>query len=127
MSKLIVCLGYHLEPDNSISLVLENRLKDTAEICSKNGNSALLLMGSSPYGDSGENKISESSVMKEYLTNNFGEKLQGIKIITEETTTSTVEQICYLKKYMEREKINLSDLVIISSKFFSERVKLYVE
>ena len=102
MSKLIACLGYHLQLDNSIHSVLENRLKDAAELCAKNPNSTLLLMGSSLYGD--RRQVSEASVMKNYLEENFGKEIKGTKIITEEITLSAVEQLCYLKKFMEREK-----------------------
>lgn len=127
MSKLIVCLGYHLRPDNSVHPVLENRLLDSVELCGKNANSILLLMGSSPYGNSKGNKISEALAMKKYLEEKFNKELKGTRIITEKTTASTVEQLCFLKKFLEEEKINLSDLVIVSSEFFSDRVKLYAE
>lgn len=127
MSKLIVCLGYHLPQDNSIPVILENRLKNVARLCIENPDSTLLLMGSSPYGESGKNKASEASVMKEYLEINFEKNLTYVKIITEETTTSTVEQLCYLKSFLQAQKLNSSDLFIVSSEFFSERVKLYAE
>jgi len=127
MPKLIVCLGYHLQLDNSIHPVLKNRLLDAVALCGKNKGSTLLLMGSSPYGDFRKDEISEASAMKEYLEKNFSDKLKGIKILTEGTTRSAVEQLCCLKKFIEKEKLNFSDLVIISSKFFSDRVKLYAE
>lgn len=127
MSKLIVCLGYHLEKNNSIPPVLKNRLLDAVNFCKSNKNSILLLMGSSPYGDLRKDKISEASAMKKYLKENFSEEIRSAKIITEETTASTVEQLCYLKEFIAKEKLNLSDLVIVSSEFFSDRVKLYAE
>jgi hypothetical protein len=74
-----------------------------------------------------ENKISEASAMKKYLEENFSGELKGIEVITEEGTSSTVEQLCYLKEFIEKEKLNFPDLIIISSEFFSERVKLYAE
>ena len=127
MSKLIVCLGYRLGLDNSVPRVLKNRLLDAVNFCKNNNNSILLLMGSSPYGDLRKDKISEASAMKKYLQENFSEKLGGTKIITEETTVSAMEQLCYLKEFIEKEKFNLSDLVIVSSEFFSDRIKLYLE
>lgn len=127
MPKLIMCLGYHLEPDNSVHPVLKNRLLDAANFCKSNKNSTLLLMGSSPYGDLRKDKISEASAMKKYLEENFSEELGGTKIITKETTASTVEQLCYLKEFIAKEKLNISDLVVVSSEFFSDRVKLYAE
>lgn len=127
MPKLIVCLGYHLASDNSVSSVLKNRLLDTMKLCRDNKNSTLLLMGFSPYGNLRKDKISEASAMKKYLEENFNRELGDTKVITEETTTSTVEQLCYLKEFIEKQKLNLSDLVIVSSEFFGDRVKLYVE
>jgi len=127
MSKLIVCLGYRLEPDNSINPILKNRLKDTADICAKHKNSTLLLMGAFVYKNARKNTKSEAFVMKKYLQENFTQKIKDIKIITEENTTSTVEQICYLKKIIKKNKFKYSDLIIVSSKFFGNRVKLYVE
>ena len=127
MPKLIVCLGNRLNPHNSLSPVLINRLLDAVNLCRKNVNPVLLLMGSFPYGDLRKDKISEASAMKRYLEENFKEELKETKIITEETTQSTVEQLCYLKKFIQKEGFNFSDLIIISSEFFSDRVKLYTE
>ncbi|OGI61059.1 hypothetical protein A2814_02270 [Candidatus Nomurabacteria bacterium RIFCSPHIGHO2_01_FULL_38_19] len=127
MSKLIVCLGYNLQSDNSVHPILENRLKDPARICIENDNSTLLLMGSSLYKNSEKHTISEASAMKEYLKNNFDQELKYTKILTEENTTSTVEQLCYLKKFIETKKLSYADLVIVSSQFFGDRVKLYAE
>jgi hypothetical protein len=127
MQKLIVCLGYRLRPDNSISPVLQNRLLDVVKLCSSNNVSTLLLMGSSSYGSLKMDKISEAVAMKEFLEKNFSVELAGIKIITEETTKSTVEQMCLLKNFIKKEGLQYSDLIVVSSKFFSDRVKLYAE
>ena len=127
MSKLIVCFGYRLEPDNSINPILKNRLRDTANICAKNKNSTLLLMGAFVYKNVRKNTKSEAFVMKKYLQENFPQKIKDTKILTEEKTTSTVEQICYLKKFIKKNKFRYSDLIIVSSKYFGNRVKLYAE
>jgi hypothetical protein len=127
MAKLIVCLGYNLKPDNSAHPILENRLKDVAEQCKKNPNSVVLLMGSHPYGVSKKDKVSETSVMKRYLEENFSGDLQGVEVTIEEDTKSVIEQLCYLKKFIEQKKLDYSDIVIISSKFFNDRVKLSAE
>jgi hypothetical protein len=127
MSKLIVCLGYHLQFDDSMSPILENRLKDTARLCEENKNSSLLLMGGFSYHELEKFKFSEAALMKEFLEKNFIEKIKNTKIIIEENTTSTVEQLCYLKKFIKQEQLDYSDLMIVSSKFFVDRVKLYVE
>jgi hypothetical protein len=84
-------------------------------------------MGGSFYKNIEKQKISEALVMKRYLEKNFKKQLKNTKIITEEKTTSTVEQICFLKKLIKKEKFLYSDVVIVSSKFFGNRVKLYTE
>lgn len=127
MYKLVVSLGYDLRSDNSIHTILENRLKNAVDFCSKYKDSDLLLMGASSYRKAGEGLVSQASVMRDYLLKNFARELEGVKIMTEETTTSTVEQLCYLKKFIEKEKLKYSDLVIVSSKFFGDRVKIYSE
>ena len=127
MSKLIVCLGYHLQPENSMHPVLKNRLLDTANLCNKYKDSTLLLMGFSLYGNLREDKITEASVMKKYLQKKFNKKLENTKIATEENTKSTVEQLCYLKKFIKKENFDYLDLIIVSSEFFCHRVKLYAE
>jgi len=86
-----------------------------------------LLMGALSYHDLKNFKDSEASLMKEFLENNFNKKIKNIKIIKEEKTTSTVEQLCYLKKFIKKEKYKHTDLIIVSSEFFGNRVKLYVE
>jgi hypothetical protein len=65
--------------------------------------------------------------MKAFLEKKFGQKIKNIKVLIEDKTTSTVEQLCYLKKFIKKEKIKHSNLIIVSSKFFGDRVKLYVE
>ena len=120
-------MGYHLQPDGSISPILENRLKDTARLCEENKNSTLLLMGALSYHGPVKFSVSEASLMKEFFEKNFTKEIKYTKITIEENTTSTVEQLCYLKKFSKQEKLNYSDLIIVSSKFFGDRVKLYVE
>ncbi len=127
MSKLIVCLGYRLKTDGSISPILENRIKDAVKICVGNENSILLLMGSSPYGNLIKTSVSEASVMNDYIKKNFSEEIKGVKIQIEGNTASAVEQLCYLKKFIEENKLNYSDVTIVSSEFFNERIKLFAE
>lgn len=127
MSKLVVCLGYRLQSDNSISPILQNRLLDVVKLCSSGDVSTLLLMGSSPYGNLKKDKIPEAVAMREFLEKNFNAKFTGIQIVAEETTKSAVEQMCFLKNFIRKNSLQLSDLIIVSSKFFSDRVKLYAE
>jgi hypothetical protein len=123
MQKIIACLGYRLNPDGSINPILQNRLNDSVIESTENPNSILILMGSSMYREKDSAKISEAEAMKKYLEKNFSESLKDVKILTEQNSTSAVEQICFLKENIQ----DASSLVIISSEFFGDRVKLYVE
>jgi len=127
--KLIACLGYSLKEDNSIHPILENRLRDGVDMCVKNNESTLILMGGAYYKDTKERRISQASVMKKFLDENFKKELENTKIIVEENTASTIEQLCYLRELVDSRKFKFkySDLVIVASKFFVERVKLYSE
>jgi len=127
--KLIACLGYSLKEDNSVHPILENRLRDSVNMCVKNNESTLILMGGAYYKDTKERRISQASAMKKFLDENFKEELENIKIIVEENTTSTIEQLCYLRELIDSGefKLKYSDLVLVASKFFIERVKLYSE
>src|ERR1035437_4403254 len=123
MSKIIACLGYHLNLDGSINPILQNRLNDSINEITKNPNSILMLMGSSTYREKDSTKTSEAEVMKKYLKNNFSKNLNKVKILKEENSTSAVEQLFFLKQKVS----NISDLIIISSEFFGSRIKLYAE
>jgi hypothetical protein len=127
--KLVACLGYNLKEDNSIHPILENRLRDSVDVCVKNNESVLILMGGVDYRDQGQQKVSQVSVMKKFLDENFKEELENTKIIVEENTTSTIEQLCYLRELIDSGefKLKYSDLVVVASEFFIERVKLYSE
>lgn len=129
MSKLIACLGYSLKEDNSVHPILENRLHDSIDVCVNNPNSALILMGGAYYKDTKERRITQASAMKKFLDENFNQELENTKIIVEGNTTSTIEQLCYLRRLIDSKQalFNYSDLVIIASKFFINRVKLYSE
>jgi hypothetical protein len=129
MPKLIACLGYDLKEDNSIDPILENRLRDSVDLCVKNPGSTLLLMGGQHYQDDRKNRVSQAFAMKTFLQTNFFNELKDTKIMVEKNTTSTIEQLCYLKKLIDFKEIEFdySDLVIVSSQFFADRVKLYSE
>jgi DUF218 domain len=129
MPKLIACLGYDLRTDGSIQLTLINRLNDVARLCKEYKHSTVVLLGGSSYRNTDNGLPSQAFVMKEYLQNNYKKELADIEILTEENSTSTVEQLCHLKERIVSEKPNLSyeSLVIVSSEFFNERVKLYAE
>ncbi len=131
MKKLIICLGHRLRKNGSIPKILKNRLVLCADLCSKNPGSILLLMGSYFYQDMDTNLPTEASVMKGYLLEEHGNMLKNTQIITEEKTTSSVEQLCYLRELLDSNTLGLSredlNIIIVSSEFFSNRIKLYIE
>lgn len=131
MKELIVCLGYSLRKNGSLPKILENRLIDCAKLCSRKPRSTLLLMGSHYYSNVNTNLPSQASAMKKYLMGKYVNELRSIKVIIEEETASSVEQICYLKKLLTKDESELSrentKITIVSSEFFNDRVKLYVK
>jgi hypothetical protein len=94
---IIACLGYRLNPDGSMTELLINRLQDSARLCQEHPEAVLLLMGSHSYRDEGKSMPTEASVMKQYLEQNYPSIFQTSRVVTEENTTTSVEQICFLK------------------------------
>jgi len=119
MDRIVACLGYTLQ-DGKVPPILENRLRDCARLCKKYPHATLLLMGHAPYHH-GRATISEARAMSDHIEKYYPWIVTSTKIILEEKTTSTVEQICFLRKYAGSRRI-----VIVASKYFSRRVRWYV-
>lgn len=126
MKTLIACLGYELEKDGTISTVLENRLHECVRLAKDQPGSTLLLLGGRSFRDTEKKLPPESEMMKEFILNQDPNVLSFANIITEDQTTSTVEQICYLREFIDIHP-EIEKVTIISSEFFNERVKLYVK
>lgn len=127
MKNLVVCLGYDLNLDGSISQVLENRLAHSVALCRKTSGSTLLLMGAKNFRDETD-LMTQSAAMKGYLMEKYPDILSNTQIVTEETTTSTVEQLAYLREYIGTSKVGSDiEITVVASEIFLERVKLYVE
>jgi hypothetical protein len=60
--------------------------------------------------------------MNAYLKKEYPQIVRSTKIVLEEKTTSTVEQICHLRKYLRSPR-----MIIVASDHFSDRVRLYVK
>ena len=60
--------------------------------------------------------------MSDYVQKQYPWVAAQVKIVLEEKTTSTVEQICFLRKYGGSRRI-----IIVASEYFSRRVRWYVK
>ncbi len=84
MKKLIVCLGYDLKRDGSISSLLKNRIIDSVNLCRKNPNSTLILMGGFSYRDTRKKSLSQAATMRQYIEKSFDDIVKNTKILIEE-------------------------------------------
>jgi len=119
MERVIACLGYALK-GGKVSPILKSRLHDCARLCVKYPHAKLILMGNAPYSRS-QGTTAEARVMLAYLKEQYPQIIPLTKIVLEEKTTSTVEQICHLRKY-----VGSSHVAIVASNHFSDRVRLCV-
>lgn len=126
MKQLIVCLGYGLEDDGSVPEILQNRLIDSIRFCRAHRGAALLLMGNRSYRDLTRTLPSQAAAMKKYVELHASDVLHYTEVLTEESTASTVEQICYLRNLLETQFAGVL-VSIVASEFFVDRVQLYVE
>lgn len=124
MKNLIVCLGYELSAAGDIPLVLENRLNECIRLAKSREDSTLLLLGGRSFRDIKKESPIESKVMHDFIITHASDIIPFTKIVTEEQTTSTVEQICYLREFIAQNP-DLETITVVSSEFFNERVKLY--
>jgi len=128
MKSLIICLGYDLESDGNLSPVLINRLNDVIKLLRNNEHAITLLMGSIAYRD-GISDASQALAMKSYLLTHAKE-IDSDRIMVEDKSTSSVEQLCIIREMIDSKEIAIADIdkfIIISSKYFEERIKLYTE
>ena len=123
MTSYIVCLGYDLNADGSIHPVLKSRLGDAIRLCLENKNSTLFLMGGRSFRDKHKKLPSQASVMYDYIKNQAPDVLNSAKVEKEEASTSTIEQLCFLRDHLPTRTTTF----IVGSKYFIDRVKLYVE
>ena len=108
----VFVLGYQLE-DNRMSDTLIYRIDKAYEYAKRNPKSVIVVSG----GITGKNTVSEASLMKIKLMS-YG--LEENRIITEENSKDTIENIKYCKNLVS----NGDDVVIISSHYHCARIKL---
>lgn len=108
----VFVLGYQLE-DNQMTSTLVSRVEKAYEYAKKNKDSMIIVSG----GITKNNKVSEASLMKNTLMS-YG--LDEDRIITEENSKDTIENIKYCKNLISSGE----DVVIISSHYHCARIKL---
>lgn len=108
----LIVLGHKLS-NNMPNEVLKYRLRAALKYSDNNPNTKLILSG----GITKNNTVSEASVMKEYLIKNG---LEADRIILEDKSMDTIENIRNCKKYIERN----SKIVLLSSNYHIVRSKM---
>lgn len=126
MKDLIICLGFNPKNDGSILPILEQRLKDCIELCRKNPGSTLILSGGYTFRERDPKGEDQSLLMKKYIEDHAAILLTTTKIITENSYSSTVRELCFLKEFLDNNKAKFNT-IIVASEVFVDRVKLYSE
>lgn len=108
----VFVLGYQLE-GNQMTSTLVSRVDKAFEYAKNNKDSMIIVSG----GITKNNKVSEASLMKNTLMS-YG--LDEDRIITEENSKDTIENIKYCKNLISSGE----DVVIISSHYHCARIKL---
>jgi hypothetical protein len=120
MNEIIFVLGYELTDKLEMHPILIESLKEALKLYNENKERQIIVSGFKPYIHEDLSVPTEASLMSKWLIDhNVSEK----NISKEETTQSSVEQLCWLKEQIEKEKI--SRVYIVCSEFFSNRIKLY--
>jgi len=86
----------------------------------------LLLMGSHTFRAKGPNIPDLALAMGKYIEGHAPDLLKTTKLILENKSTSTVEELCFLKDFSKRQGGD-PQITVIASEFFADRVKLYAE
>jgi uncharacterized SAM-binding protein YcdF (DUF218 family) len=116
----VIVLGAGIKGE-APSLVLQERLNYTIDYLNKNRNASAIVSGGQGIGEN----ITEAEVMKRYLVSHG---ISADRIIKEENSTSTYENMVYSKKvYEETMGKELNKVMIITNDFHMYRSKLLAE
>lgn len=121
-----MCLGFNPKNDGGILPILEERLKDCIDLCRKNSDSLLVLSGGYTFRKKDPNGQDQSLLMKKYVEEHAADILASTEILTENSASSTVRELCFLREFIDKEKTKFY-ITIVASEVFVERVKLYSE
>lgn len=113
--NVVVVLGAGLKGDK-LSLILKNRMDKCLKYMNKYPESIAVVSGGQGEGET----ITEAEAMKNFLlVNGINEK----RILKEEKSTSTFENLKFSKKILENNKIYTKEIMIITSDFHLFRAK----
>lgn len=113
----VLILGCQLQ-DNKMTEFLLGRLEQGVNLISKSSEKVCIIVtgGSGRYSS---NEITEASLMSKYLEEN---QIEQNRIIVEEESISTYQNINYCKKYFES-----FHLIVITNEFHAPRVKMILD
>jgi uncharacterized SAM-binding protein YcdF (DUF218 family) len=114
----VVVLGCKTVGD-SPSWMLEDRLNKAYEVLQENPNVTCIVTG----GKGDDEEYSEAYVMKKYLTD---KGISPDRIITEESSESTEENLLYTKAIIELNGLS-KNIVIVTDRFHELRARMWAE
>ena len=119
--NILIILGYKLLKEGTMSAVLKNRLDKAISLYKLYKYDKIIVTGGNVEKSI---VLTESYMMKKYLTSNY--KINPKIIIEERVSTDTNENAIETCKiiYSIKSKNNIESVTIVSSKFHIERVKL---
>ena len=119
--KILIILGYKLLKEGTMSAVLKNRLAKAASLYKLYNYDNIIVTGGNVEKSI---VLTESYMMKKYLTSNY--KINPKIIIEERVSTDTNENAIETYKIISsiQSKNNIESVTIVSSKFHIKRVKL---
>ena len=124
MKNVIICLGFNPNDDGAILPILKARLQDAIKLCKANHGSTLILFGGNTFRNKNRDAPDQSLLMKKYIEDNAWSVPKNTTIITERSGSSTVEELCLARKFIDEESDKVK-LTIVTSEFFVNRVRLY--
>jgi hypothetical protein len=103
--KLVQILGYKLTEIGKIHPILLERLKKGLEIYQTDSNYKFIVSGGNPPNEPNKN---QAKAMRKWLIEN---KVPRERIILEDESISTIEQLLYLHKHLQEQEYNKVHIV----------------
>lgn len=120
---LVLCLGKNLNKDNSLDWVLQARVEKAIEVY-KNHPEAIMLFSGGKYFLTSDYSSSEAGAMLTYAVENYPEI--GAKIIIEDESDNTIDQLCRIKKkYIVPKK--WKNIALVSDEFHVLRAGVFLD
>lgn len=126
--RVIVVLGQQLNPDGSMTKILEDRVETAASLyqrilAAENVSVPIIVAG----GVVEKIALTESQLMKEALVGAYG--VDASRVFIENQSTTTVENALYVKEMLEQGTIGAfpKEILLITSEFHMARAKFLFE